>query len=261
MKFVRTEQNEIIQNFRNKLYKKLITPIDAMWEQLYVASSQHYLIEYNEANIGYCSIDEHGSLLQLYVEPEFLSRLDDIVNTLIKSEIIHSASLSSSEPMSFNTCLKYSKSTEVNTYCYEFGAKQVDIEKALDINLVNEEDIPNVKAFMKREIGFDDSFGYTENLVKRKELYLVKDSDMILATSELRNSDSQTNIADIGVIVNSDYSGKGIAAKVLKQQINRAIELGKKPICSTTLDNIASQKAISKAGFYCSNIIFNMNLK
>ncbi len=72
-------------------------------------------------------------------------------------------------------------------------------------------------------------------------------------------SDTQLEIADIGIIVNKDYQGKGIATQVMQKQVNRVLKAGRKPVYSTTLNNIAARKIIEKAGFYCSNIIFDIS--
>lgn len=68
--------------------------------------------------------------------------------------------------------------------------------------MVSGSDIPEIKYFLKEQIGMDDTFGYTENLVNRKEIYMVKESDEIIATSECRWSETQSDFADLGVIVN-----------------------------------------------------------
>ncbi|WP_250629684.1 GNAT family N-acetyltransferase [Aureibaculum algae] len=128
----------------------------------------------------------------------------------------------------------------------------------MNIELVSPNDITTIKTFLKEQVGMDDTFGYTENLVSRKEIFMIKESDVIIATSECRMSDSQPEIADLGIIVNKNYQGKGIATQIMKMQVNRVLKSGRKPICSTTLDNIASKKAIEKSGFYCSNIIFDI---
>jgi predicted acetyltransferase len=178
---------------------------------------------------------------------------------IIQSKLISLASLSAIEPVSFNACLFFSKSIKANTFLYQYSNRPSENELILMVEPVLKEDISGVKTFLKEQIGFDDTFGYTENLVERKEIYLLKESGVIIATSECRLSDSQAEVADLGIIVNKDYQGKGIATQVLKQQILRAREKNRKPICSTTVDNLASQKAIEKAGFYRSNIIFDMS--
>lgn len=260
MNFIKTDNTETINNLRSQLYQKLTAPIDAMWEQLYIGTSQHYLIEKDETTIGYCCINDEGGLLQIFLLEEYNSNMNQVITALIESKLITSASLSSNEPISFNTCLSLSKGIKTNTFCFEHLNIPIDIESKLNVELVTSDDIPSVKAFLKEQVGMDDTFGYTENLVSRKEIFMVKESDVIIATSECRMSDSQPVIADLGIIVNRNFQGKGIATQVMQMQVNRVLKANRKPICSTTLDNIASRKAIEKSGFYCSNIIFDISL-
>ncbi|MQP23799.1 GNAT family N-acetyltransferase [Flavobacterium sp. LMO8] len=259
MKFIKSDITETIDSLRFKLYQKLKSPIDAMWEILYIGSSQHYLIENDNNILGYCCINEEASLTQIFLEENHCSKMDNVIEQLIKLELIKSASLSSNEPIGFNACLFHSTSTKANTFCFEHLNTAIEVNSELHIELVSTEDVPDIKAFLKEQVGMDDTFGYTENLVSRKEIFMVKESGTLIATSECRMSDSQTDIADLGIIVNKDYQGKGIATQVMQMQVNRILKRGRKPICSTTLENIASRKAIEKSGFYCSNIIFDIS--
>ncbi len=260
MNFVKSDINNTINVLRTKLYKKLTAPIDVMWEQLYIASSQHYLIENNNNTLGYCCINEEGCLTQIYLEEVYYSQMNNVIGALIKSGLINAASLSSNEPIGFNACLFHSKSSKTNTFCFEHLNKPIEVNSTLEIVIVSTKDIPAIKAFYKVQVGMEDTFGYTENLVSRNELFMVKELDVIIATSECRMSDSQPEIADIGIIVNKEHRGKGIATQVMQMQVNRVLKANRKPICSTTLDNFASRKAIEKSGFYCSNIIFDIKL-
>ena len=76
MNFIKSENTETINNLRVQLYQKLTSPIDAMWEQLYIASSQHYLIENNDSTIGYCCINENGGLLQIFLLDGYNSKMN-----------------------------------------------------------------------------------------------------------------------------------------------------------------------------------------
>lgn len=259
MNFTKTDNTAAVSHLRSQLYHKLTAPIDAMWEQLYIASSQHYLIENNHKTYGYCCVNSEGYLLQMFLLEEYSSQMEKVITALIDSELITSASLSTNEPVSFNTCLALAKGIKASTFCFEHVNIPIDIDSPLKVELVTTADIPAVKAFLKAQVGMDDTFGYTENLVSRKEIFMVKASDVIIATSERRMSDSQPGIADLGIIVNKDFQGKGIATQVMKMQVNRVLKANRKPICSTTVDNVASRKAIEKSGFYCTNIIFDMS--
>lgn len=259
MKFTKTNITDTINDLRSKLYQELTAPIDAMWELLYISSSQHYLIEYADQNIGYCCIDEKGSLIQIFLLENYKFQMEKIIKALIELKLISSASLSSNEPVAFNACLAHSKSIKTNTFCFQHSNKNIENDSSLNVELVTQEDIPAIKAFLKEQVNMDDTYGYTENLVERNEIFMVKESDVIIATSECRLSDSQPKIADLGIIVNKDYQGMGIATQVFQIQVKKVLDANRKPICSTTQDNIASRKVIEKSGFYCSNIIFDIS--
>jgi len=126
------------------------------------------------------------------------------------------------------------------------------------VELVTIEYSNAIRSYYQEHVGFDDTFGYVDNLVSRNELYMSMEDNTIIATGECRLSDTQLNFADVGVAVNKEHRKQGLATKMLQQMAHKAMEQNRKPICSTTIDNIGSQKAIERAGFYCSNIIFDM---
>lgn len=259
MNFIKTDDTQTINQYRADLYEGFTAPIDGMWESLYIASAQDYLVEHNGKTIGYCCIDTNNCLLQLFLTERNKHLMKTTVEELINTKLINSASLSSIEPISFNACLLLSTEANPNTFCYQYSTEPVSNAVPLNIVHVQMEDLDAVKAFFKNQIGFDDTFGYTENLVNRKELYMLKKADTIIATGERRISDSQPTIADVGVIVNKDHQKKGLGTQVLQTLAEKAKKENKKPICSTTNDNIASKKAIERAGFYNSHIVFDMS--
>ncbi|PCJ65284.1 MAG: GNAT family N-acetyltransferase [Bacteroidetes bacterium] len=258
MNFTKTDNTNTINNLRSQLYQTLIAPIDAMWEQLYIGSSQHYLIEQDDSTIGYCCIDDNKSLVQIFLGEEYNSNMQQVISRLIESKLIASASLSSNEPIAFNACLSLSQSITTNTFCFEHTNTIRDVESTLQVDLVTTKDIPSIKAFLKEQVGMDDTFGYTENLVERKEIFMIQESNTLIATSECRMSNSQPEVADIGIIVHSDYQSKGIATQIMQLQVNRVLEAKRRPICSTTSDNKASRRMIEKSGFHCTNTIFDI---
>lgn len=257
MDFIKTEETSIITKYRKELYTTFITAIDGMWESRYIANASNYLINIKANTIGYCCINSENTLLQVYVKPEYRFLMQDVISKLIDLKLITTASLSSIEPIAFNISLALSKTVTENTYCFQYVIPN-NLECNSNLLLANKDNIKDIKMFLLNQIGFIDNIGYTENLIQRNALYYIQENDTIIATGEYRQSTSQPNIVDLGVIVNKDYRKRGIAANILKTLAKKAIENNKTPICSTTLDNIASKKAIEKAGFYCSHIIFDM---
>lgn len=258
MKFVEVDDLDLVNPLRTQLYSRLKNPVDGMWENLYIAQSTHYLVKMDDDTAGYFCVDSDKSLLQIFLVDKYINIFEDVISKLISYKIVKSASLSAIDPNSFNICLLYSQSIEPNTYLFEYLDPEFSIDYSLDIEIATEKDIPEIINFMKEQIYFDDTFGYTKNLVEREEFYMIHKGDTLIAISEIRLSDTQTEYADLGVVLSKDYRGKGKATKILYQQAQRAIKLGRKPICSTTFNNTGSKKAIEKAGFYISNIIFDL---
>ena len=260
--FCESELTEDIINYRKQLYTSFIAPLDGMWEALYIANATCYLVKRDGEEVGYCCIDEDKSLNQIFLIATHRYLMNTIVAELISTEIIISAHLSSIEPTSFNTCLLFAKSIQTNTINYTFSSaqeKKVSTE-ILNLNKANNQYGDKIRAFLKKEIGFDDSFGYTDNLIQRGEIYVVEEGNEIIATGECRLSDSQPKYADVGMVVKQDNRKKGLGTRVLSELVNIANKNNRIPICSTTVENIASQKAIERAGFYNSHTIFKINL-
>jgi len=259
--FNKSEVTKEIINYRKELYTSFVTPLDGMWEALYIANATSYLIENKGCEIGYCCIDVDRSLNQIFLKDSHRYLMNTVVAELINTSMIISAHLSSIEPISFNTCLLFSKSIQTNTINYTFSSVQEKNVSAgiLSLNKATIHEGDKIRAFFKKEIGFDDSFGYTVNLIQRGEIYIVEEEGGIIATGECRLSDSQPAYADVGMVVKNTNRKKGLGTKVLFELVNIALKNKREPICSTTVDNLASQKAIERAGFYNSHTVFKMN--
>ncbi|WP_298892368.1 GNAT family N-acetyltransferase [uncultured Psychroserpens sp.] len=259
MNFIKTNDPTLITPLRQKLYQTFTTALDSMWESLYIASSTTYLIVKNNSTIGYCCIDSDKSLTQIYLSKPHLGLMQNAITLLIETHLITSAKLSSIEPVSFNTCMLYSTAIANNTFCFQFDSNQKKIKVHTELIQATSKDVDTIKSFYKTQVGFEDTFGYTENLVQRNELYILKDQTNFIGTGECRLSDSQPQFADVGVAVHNDFRGKGYATRILNTLAHMALSKHRKPICSTTIDNIASKKAIEKAGFHYDHSIIDIS--
>lgn len=257
MTFAKTNTDHI-STMRQQLYQTFTAALDSMWESLYIANAQAYLIQQDDNTMGYCCIDAEGSLLQFFLYKEHRHLTKQVISSLIDQKLISNAKLSAIEPVSFNACLALSNAVEEDTFCYEFSDHSDARDNGISLEPAQADDLETVRSFYKTQVGFDDNFGYTQNLIDRQELFLAKKDDVFIGTGECRLSDTQPKVADIGVAVHQDFRKKGHATRILQLLALKAQAAGRAPICSTTLDNIGSQKAIGNAGFYCAQVIFGM---
>lgn len=263
MKFIKTTLIPEVQTFRDQLYREFNAPLDTMWELLYIASAEIHLIQEGAQDIGYCCIDAGNSLNQIYLVDSHKWMMKTVIEELVDSGLITSAKLSSIEPISFNVCLAMAQDVKANTFNYRYSGEQEQqvTDTPMYLRPIASSDLIKVKLYLKEEIGFEDSFGYTKNLLERQEMYLIEESGELIATGECRLSDTQPEYADVGMIVRQTQRKKGLGAKVLSELASLARSKGRTPICSTTVDNIGSQKAISRSGFYHTSTIFDLSFQ
>jgi len=95
----------------------------------------------------------------------------------------------------------------------------------------------------------------TQLLIARGELFVLRRDDRWIGFGECRKSDTQANVTDVGVLVHPEERGRKWASYILSLLVKAGRSDGAKIICSTTVENIASQKAILSAGFVSRNRI------
>ncbi|MCK0109525.1 N-acetyltransferase [Flavobacteriaceae bacterium S0825] len=249
MNFIKTDDYSTIKAFRKGLYKTLVAPLDSMWQDLYIASSQTYLIEKDNKHIGYCCIDNDAALLQVFVINEYRYLMQTVIRNLIDLKLITSASLSSIEPLSFNACLFHSVSMKTNTFCYEYSNRSLEDENSLKVELVTPELSNTIRSYYKEHVGFDDTFGYVDNLVSRKELFIALENDTIIATGECRLSDTQLSFADVGVSVNTEHRKKAWQQKCYNKWLIKQLSKIETLYALQPLTILTLKKLLKEQGF------------
>ena len=261
MKLVKVNDPEEIEYYRQTYYEEILAPIDGMWEMLFYAGAESYLINLDGKSIGYCKIDEAKCLYLVYLEQLHKIEIDQFINELIATKKVSSAKMASSEPLSFNACLSRANSVTLDTFLYQYPNElkpNLKITENQRFVLAASKDKQITLDFFKAHANFDDQFGYTDRLLSRSELYFLYENDKLVATGECRLSDSQPNYADVGMIVNTSERGRGLATLMLNLLVDVGLKKGRKLICSTTHDNPASQIAIYRSGFISMHRIYQM---
>ena len=90
---------------------------------------------------------------------------------------------------------------------------------------------------------------YLGNLNNKRELFVLEEGPEILGVCEVRRSESDSSIANIGMVVSTQHRRKGLGTYLLSKAKEIAISWDKQPICSCEKDNIGSLKSIQRSGF------------
>ena len=85
--------------------------------------------------------------------------------------------------------------------------------------------------------------GYLGDLLRKGEVFYWEEKGEIIGACEVRKSVTHPEIADIGMLVSPSHRKQGYGSFLLHQAKTKALEWGKKPICSCEKDNIGSLKS------------------
>lgn len=255
-----------IQNLKAGYLESLIGPLDGMWESISNAST-HREIYVDQNRVGYFVVSDEGLLLQFFVEPASARYRKEAFSKVADEESINGATVGTNDPVFLSLCLDMQNGIAVHTiqYAEDLSSTQSpELEPTILFRLLQDSELEKTVLFQLACLGGDANMtnwlrGYSSNLIARRELFVLTRSEEWIGLGELRVSDTQEQVVDLGMMVHPSHRSHGWASTILALLHERSRSNGNRAICSTTMDNIAAQKAISRAGFVSRYRILNVS--
>jgi predicted acetyltransferase len=251
LKITKADTSSIIK-LLNNYYNDIDTPLDDMWENAIIPSATFYKINDNQ-DLGHFAIDSNNTLLQFYIKEGFKHLSESVFKNIIEKHKIYNALVATYEHEYLSLCLGISTDIKVDTILYH---EDTSIQIAspitdLSMEIANIDQFDEVIDFCTKKVGLNGDWlnFYYKAMLPQQSIYLFRHNDNIVSAGEMRPSKSSISYANVGIMVSKDYRGKNIGTYTLSQMKKTANSKGLKTICSTTTDNIASQKAILKNGY------------
>lgn len=250
MKFIKTTDPSQVSSLKAQWLKTLTAPQDGMWEAL-TNQAIHWEINTGDKSIGYACVTEDNRLLQFYLVPDDLHDGIDIFKDFIHQQKITSALIGTNNPTCLSIALHVQKSVVVDTYLFTDFLEVNLIAHDGKLRMAMNEDLSPLVDFCHLSMGAPKEWlaGYLQNLIDRNEIYIFEKGEEILGTCEVRKSDSNIAIADIGMVVSPNHRRKGLGTFLLGKAKEIALQSNRQPICSCEKGNVASYKSIHKNGF------------
>ncbi len=248
--------NVNITNMRNDYYNQLTAPMDDFWEEGIIPSCDFYTISTSKI-IGYYAVDDEGVLLQFYLVNT--TNYDEIFKEVVLLQNIKRFYAATYDPLLYNACKKLNATQAENTYLYSQDTLYEPITPidGITYRIATKEDVHTAVGYNESKLDETGLWltGYYTKLIQKNGLYFFLLNGEIIGTGESRKSASSINISNIGVTVSKDHRRKGIAEYIINTMRVLNNKLGYHTICSTTVDNIGSQKTLLKCGYTLYNRI------
>lgn len=237
--------------------ESLLAPMDDMWETGIVNPAPHGEIRLEGTRAGYFVATEDGTLLQFFAAPGFETDARAMFEAVLSERSPAKAEVGTIDPLFLSLCLDAQTGSRVHTILYELPDDATPVEPENDglvFRPVEVAELERAVVFQQECLATEQDLsgwlrGYSGNLIERAELLALRRGDEWLGLGECRLSDSQRGVAHVGMMVSPGHRGSGWATDILKRVSARAVSGGRRVVCSTTVDNVAAQKAIDRAGF------------
>jgi GNAT superfamily N-acetyltransferase len=248
------EQSTTIQQLSDDYLPTLTAPMDGMWASAIIPEASFWEIQANGQQAGYFCLDTERCLLRFHLWENYLDRARDIFHWLLSTHSIQQALASTIEPLYFSLCLDFQKHMTPHTYLFQDHHPDVSVPNLTiesTFRKATSSDLPEVVNFYQANIEGAGEWipDFLHRRIEQEELFLLYDQQTLAATGECIPSQKQIPYADLGMVVARTYRSKGLGSFMLTQLKKYCYETGLKPICSCEVTNLASRKAIEKAGF------------
>ena len=248
--FKKITNTNILNTLKVEWRKSLTAPQDGMWEVL-TDLANHWELKDEKQTIGYACVDDDNRLLQFFVLPDWLQEGVSIFQQFIYQEEIKKGLIGTNNPICLSIAMHLQKLVEVDTYLFTDFLKVNTIEKDGVLKHAEKEDLEKLVDFCYKSMGGSQEWlnGYIGNLIEKGEFFVYEDGEEILGTCEVRRSESDQKVADVGMIVSTAHRRKGLGTFLLGKAKEKALQWNRIPICSCEKDNIGSLKSIQNNGF------------
>ncbi len=249
--FQKVENSESLLPWKKFWRETLSGPQDGMWESL-TESAVHWSIAKDGSTIGYACVDGENRLLQFFLEPRWLPLGLSVLQQFIRQQGIKKGIIGTNNPICLSLVLQIQQKVEVHSYLFHDFLEIGEVRRpAGEVRLARGDDLEALIEFCHRSMGGPKFWlsGYLGDLINKGELFQFIENEEVIGTFEVRHSPSDTQLADLGIIVSPDHRRKGLGTFLLSNAKAMALEQGMIPICSCEKTNLGSLKAIQNNGF------------
>ncbi len=250
---IQLEDTAAIAHLRDDYLRTLVAPIDGMWEGAIIAHATFWEIHDGEHCAGYFCTGSDNDLLRFHLFENYLVQAQEFFRWIISTQGIQYAITSTIESLYFSLCLDIQVSNTLHSYLFRDN-KRIELSSGLSNSIFRKAEKRELDDIMRfYQANTEGSGEWIEAFVKKRldlaELFVLYEQQTLVATGECIPSPKQLPYTDLGMIVAQSYRGRGLGSFMLTRLKKHCYETGWEPICSCAADNLASKKAIEKAGF------------
>jgi predicted acetyltransferase len=253
------QQEDYKQNELSRI--KYIYSLPHFQEQLLeiqIGESNFYNILSGDIIIGHSIVTKENRLIEFYLEDQYISICNYIFALVIFDLNITSIYCKTYNSLLLNCCLQLNMKYEVVRTLFRDLSKTPAVTiNDFPVRSAEKNDLPLLLSCLN-DINMTKE--ELEKLINKNYFFLNIDNNELKGCVYICKVHDNWDVYDIGIWVNPEFRNRGIATKLFSFIINHCMENNLPSICGCAIDNIASQKILTKNGFVSKHSLIEFKL-
>ncbi len=227
-------------------------PMDGMWLH-HAQKGQFWKIRFYGEDIGFFCLKQAVEIVQFFVLPQRLPIASSIFRYICQVFRLKRAIVSTADALLLSVGLECTTTkVAVEGYLFADGGGHIPTFRQESIQFIQAtfHELDEAIAFFTENLGSEFLWTqqYLQQRIAQQELFLCYHDRLLVGTGELRRNSLQPPYADVGVAVKKTLRGRQYASSIVAWLRSAAQVRELLPIASCATANIASFKALTRAG-------------
>jgi len=218
--------------------------------EIMIRSSDFYLLQADNVNIGYVIKNNDGVLIEFYTENKHVTSSNKLFRQVLKELSITEIYCKTFDFLLLNNCLSNSFPYKVIGILYrDYVEPHVETDTKIRMQ---KSGFSSVNFLLNQDNSIKELFETEEQLIEyitNENVFEFFRNGEFIGCGIVLRTNPDWSFCDLGVWVNPPKRGHGFGSQIILKMRLFAIENDMKPSCGCAVENIASQKAIEKSGF------------
>lgn len=260
MKIVQTSIDNI-KKYRAD-YLNSLSDFQELFIELMISSSDYYIFQSENDEIGYAISNNDGVLIEFYVLDKYIPVSNEIFGQVLKDLSITDIYCKSFDSLLLSNCLLMTLPYSIVGLLYRDYYEPLIIKDST-IKMKRADHL-SVEFLLGQDESIKELFETEQqlfNFIKNENVFEFYKNEEFVGCGMVIRTHPDWSFCDLGVWVNPSKRGNGIGSQIILNLREYSIINNLKPSCGCAIENQASQKAIEKSGFVSRYKMINFKAK
>ncbi len=247
LRFNKIIDGKTSQNLREPYIRQLALAQEYYLELL-VNKGSLYQILVDGLEAGYFILSENNILLEFFVLPEWVNRMDEYFGIILKEFGVTKALCKTFDTDLLFCCEGYQKSTSTAGFLFrEFAGKPNGISPSgITVRRADMADESQIIAVNEEVFDHPEEVG---QYIQAQQIFLFEKENNLVGFGIYSPVICGREDYDIGMLITPEFRHKGYGTFIIQYLVNFCRQNGWNPNAGCAVENTASRKCLEKAGF------------